>query len=41
MEGGCTPSVGIDEIGIEGFSPTLDISLLIGTPIISELKGKT
>ena len=37
--GGGTPSAAIDEMGLEGLSLALDISLLIGTPITGELKG--
>ena len=38
--GGGTPTFRIAEMGIEGLSPALDISLLIGTPITGELKGQ-
>ena len=39
--GGGTPSTEIAEMEVDGLSPALAIILLIGTPIIGELKGRT
>ena len=39
--GGHTPSTGATEVEVEELSPTLDISLLTGTPITGEMKGRT
>ena len=39
--GGGTPSARIAEMGVDGLSPTLAISLLTGTPITGELNGRT
>ena len=38
---GGTPSARIDAMGVDGLSPELAISLLMGTPIIGKSNGRT